>query len=198
MEKHFVFIKALDDFELLFPVWYPVDKLRNKIINNLAFNTTYWTSELGSVLNAWKAAKAISAGSFSAPASKITVRTLGQFMPPMPHRQHPSSNASRLEMTGASRLLAHATRTIGTLVIPFVKEAGFLSGATTEFVKGHNTYFSIYEAGALKIHAAAPGAECKLLCIGFNCSGGGRTCDGDKQAKWPAVKLSNFTSAVYL
>jgi hypothetical protein len=35
MQKHFKFVKNLDDFEALFPVWYPVEKsLRNKILTN--------------------------------------------------------------------------------------------------------------------------------------------------------------------
>ncbi|KAJ7084924.1 hypothetical protein C8R44DRAFT_753004 [Mycena epipterygia] len=74
MARHFAYIQALDDFEALFQVWYPVEKrLRNRIIdNNLAFDTTYWNTEFGGVLNAYKAAKSIATGFFAAPATTIT------------------------------------------------------------------------------------------------------------------------------
>ncbi|KAJ7496006.1 hypothetical protein B0H11DRAFT_1910279 [Mycena galericulata] len=73
MAKHRDFFQALEDFEALFVVWYPVEKkLRNKILtNNLAFDVVYWTSEVGGVMNAWKAAHAMSSGSHALPMTKI-------------------------------------------------------------------------------------------------------------------------------
>ncbi|KAJ6492097.1 hypothetical protein C8R45DRAFT_928403 [Mycena sanguinolenta] len=70
MKKHFDFVKNLDDFEALFPVWYPVEKsLRNKILtNNRAYSESHWSSEIGMVLNAHKAAGRIQKGSFYSPA----------------------------------------------------------------------------------------------------------------------------------
>lgn len=38
----------------------------------------------------------------------------------------------------------------------------------TDFIKGRAAYYSIYENGALKVHAAAPGAERKTICIGLS------------------------------
>ncbi|KAJ7104051.1 hypothetical protein B0H15DRAFT_4746 [Mycena belliarum] len=82
MLKHRDFFQALEDFEALFMVWYPVEKrLRNKILtNNLAFDVVYWTSEAGGAINAWKAARAFSSGYYSLPLTKMA--DIGHFSGP--------------------------------------------------------------------------------------------------------------------
>ncbi|KAJ7828329.1 hypothetical protein B0H13DRAFT_2373263 [Mycena leptocephala] len=55
MKKHYDFFRALKDFEKDFAIWYPVEKeLRNAILNNTAFDTAHWISEVGGVVWAWK------------------------------------------------------------------------------------------------------------------------------------------------
>ncbi|KAJ7078285.1 hypothetical protein B0H15DRAFT_804887 [Mycena belliarum] len=85
MVKHRDFFQALEDFEALFMVWYPVEKrLRNKILtNNLAFDVVYWTSEAGGAINAWKAARAVSSGYYSLPLTKMA--DIGHFSGPPAH-----------------------------------------------------------------------------------------------------------------
>ncbi|KAJ7130514.1 hypothetical protein C8R44DRAFT_732029 [Mycena epipterygia] len=202
MKNHFDFIKALDDFKPLFPVWYPVDKkLRNKIIdNNLAFDANYWTSELGGALNAWKAAKAISAGSFSAPASRISdLGTIyGAFAPrPAPKHNRQQQRDDWRELPSGPRNQDnrwnsrdsfwdqkqdsfHEPRECRPLVCLICANNNIVKDhphSKTDFIKGRSTYYSIYEGGAHKIHAAAPGAMRKIICIGYNCSGGGPSAE---------------------
>ncbi|KAJ7696549.1 hypothetical protein B0H17DRAFT_1130942 [Mycena rosella] len=73
LTKHFAFFQALDDFEPLYDVWYPVEKtLHNKVLdNNLAFDTAYWSSEVGGVLNAFKAHRNLSKGLLVSQAIKM-------------------------------------------------------------------------------------------------------------------------------
>ncbi|KAJ7830064.1 hypothetical protein B0H14DRAFT_2808134 [Mycena olivaceomarginata] len=81
-QKHFHFVKNLDDFEALFPVWYPVEKsLRNKILtNNRAYSESHWSNEIGMVLNAHKAATNIQKGSYYSSAP-IRIADLGLAAP---------------------------------------------------------------------------------------------------------------------
>ncbi|KAJ7125213.1 hypothetical protein C8R44DRAFT_134598 [Mycena epipterygia] len=204
MKRHFDFIKALDDFEPLFPVWYPADKkLRNKILdNNLAFDVSYWTSELGGILNAWKAAKAMSSGSFTAPATKIT--NLGTIYgahsiqpPPALKQQRQQQRDDNREPPSSPRTQDNGWNTRDSFrdqkrdfreprecrpIICLICADNHIikdhPHSRTEFVKGRATFYSIYEGGALKVRVAVPGSERKTICIGWNCSVRGRVCDG--------------------
>jgi hypothetical protein len=72
MEKHYNFFRALKDFEKDFTIWYPIEKeLRNAILNNTAFDTAHWISEVGGVVRAWKAAKALAGGTHIIPMVKM-------------------------------------------------------------------------------------------------------------------------------
>jgi hypothetical protein len=87
MKKHYDFFRALKDFEKDFAIWYPVEKeLRNAILNNTAFDTTHWISEVGGVVRAWKAAKALAGGTHIIPTLKMA--DLGIAAPPPRHNRH--------------------------------------------------------------------------------------------------------------
>ncbi|KAJ7115679.1 hypothetical protein C8R44DRAFT_927132 [Mycena epipterygia] len=207
MAKHFAYIQALDDFEALFQVWYPVEKkLRNKITdNNLAFDAAYWTSEFGGVLNAWKAAKAIATGLFAAPATKITdLGTLSGLpssfntqLPSAPRQHHqnhrddardPATGLRNVDNGWYDRDSFHdrgrdsfreqganpprKRRPVVCLICADNHPLKEHSPTRTEF-KDRTVFFSTYEGGALKT-----ARERRIICIGWNCNVGGRTCDG--------------------
>ncbi|KAJ7709470.1 hypothetical protein B0H17DRAFT_1190678 [Mycena rosella] len=73
LTKHFQFFRAMEDFQELYIVWYPIEKrLRNKILDSdVSFSTAYWTSEVGGPLNAHKSLQAAATGSLSAPSVKM-------------------------------------------------------------------------------------------------------------------------------
>jgi hypothetical protein len=72
MKKHYKFFRALKDFEKDFMIWYPVERqLRNAILNNTTFDTAHWISEVGGVVRAWKAAKAVAGGTHIIPTTKM-------------------------------------------------------------------------------------------------------------------------------
>ncbi|KAJ7889824.1 hypothetical protein B0H14DRAFT_3429311 [Mycena olivaceomarginata] len=93
MQKHSKFVKNLDDFEALFPVWYLVEKLLcNKILmNNQVYSESHWSNEIGMVLNAHKVAASIQKGSFY-PSALIRIADLGPAAPSASLRRTPTSN----------------------------------------------------------------------------------------------------------
>jgi hypothetical protein len=133
-QKHFHFVKNLDDFEALFPVWYPVERsLRNKILtNNRAYSESHWSNEIGMVLNAHKAATNIQKGSYY---SSAPIR-IADLLPHRPHlhrdrrtnaRRSATTTAETMDVTGdATSETATGTSTATT---PATRDA--TSTATT-------------------------------------------------------------------
>ncbi|KAF8137974.1 hypothetical protein K438DRAFT_1786190 [Mycena galopus ATCC 62051] len=72
MDKHRSYFANRPDFEPDFHIWYPIEReLRNKILDNTAFNAFYWHSETGRIVTGWKAAKALCKGTFIVPTVKL-------------------------------------------------------------------------------------------------------------------------------
>ncbi|KAJ7706224.1 hypothetical protein B0H17DRAFT_1125947 [Mycena rosella] len=212
MAKHFVFIKALDDFEQYFAIWYPVEKkLRNKILdNNTVFDVNYWSSEIGGVLNAFKAVKAVSSGSFVMTATKIS--DLGTLpgsshsfvsQPPPVLKQHRREEESRQwrepppaprnrdnGWAGRDSFRDQGRDTFRNNEPGERRPVHCLICTEDHTVKQHksarkefkdrSSYFSMYENGALKTVRFPPGGERQVICIGYNCNVLGRPCDGSR------------------
>ncbi|KAF8186055.1 hypothetical protein K438DRAFT_1038295 [Mycena galopus ATCC 62051] len=72
MEKHRSYFANRPDFEPDFHIWYPIEReLRNKILDNTAFDAFYWHSEAGRIVTGWKAATALHEGNFIVPTVKL-------------------------------------------------------------------------------------------------------------------------------
>ncbi|KAJ7605650.1 hypothetical protein B0H17DRAFT_1230023 [Mycena rosella] len=204
MAKHFVFIKALDDFEQYFAIWDPVEKkLRNKILdNNTVFDINYWSSEIGGVLNAFKAVKAVSSGSSrtwahyparhifhlaAAPSAKQTsprgiVAPMARAVPGPRNRDNGWAGRDSFRDQGRDTFRNNEPgerRPVHCLICTEDHTVKQHKSARKEF-KDRSSYFSMYENGALKTVRFPPGGEHQVICIGYNCNVLGRPCDGSR------------------
>ncbi|KAJ7041131.1 hypothetical protein C8F04DRAFT_1177340 [Mycena alexandri] len=74
MELDARFFIAMDDFELLFDVWYPEEReLRNMILDNdIGFCKELWTSRVGNLITAYKVNLKITNGTLGSRTSKLS------------------------------------------------------------------------------------------------------------------------------
>jgi hypothetical protein len=198
MKKHFEFFRALKDFEKDYATWYPVEReLRNAILNNTAFDTAHWISEVGGVVRAWKAAKALAGGTHIIPSLKMS--DLGPSVPSyrqnryIPrednrdnrrddrrhherdlnyahYRESDNGWKSRDDFRKRNEDTSRERRPHTCLACGGPHTVKEHPSTQTDF-RDRKPCFSVYEGRDLK---TARGG--KLICIGYNVNG--RPCDG--------------------
>ncbi|KAJ7016778.1 hypothetical protein C8F04DRAFT_1280638 [Mycena alexandri] len=205
LKQHAQFFRALDDFEDLFPIWYPVERdLRNKIMDgDMPFEVNYWVSETGGVLNAYKAATALANGTVRAPALKLTDLAFPGTSSAPKRRDDDSHRRSdrhwrdvapvvrddgnhhrdsfRPEGRDSFRPSDHNgddRRTRDRRVVCLVCTEDHVvreHPPANRESKDRRPHLTTYEHGVLKLARPREGEERKAFCIGWNC---GRSCDG--------------------
>ncbi|KAJ7021891.1 hypothetical protein C8F04DRAFT_1313178 [Mycena alexandri] len=205
LKQHAQVFRALDDFEDLFPIWYPVERdLRNKIMDgDMPFEVNYWVSETGGVLNAYKAATALANGTVRAPALKLTDLAFPGTSSAPKHRDNDSHRRSDRHWRDVAPVVrddgnhhrdsfrpegrdsfrpsdrnGDDRRTRDRRVVCLVCTKDHVvreHPPANRESKDRHPHLTTYEHGVLKLARPREGEERKAFCIGWNC---GRSCDG--------------------